>query len=245
MIISSLSRTTWTFLSLIVILSLLQKNQIYVHGFPTETCSSRDRKYTHNGVCCYMCPPGYRVESHCQLNLDDSSCKPCPQGYFQGDWNSQTDCFRVNLCNKSHEHVAEEANKDGTSDNTCACDVGYEYSGSGERCRKAALTVIVTPRSHITDVTTTNALSSSSWSWFWSSSSLLPSPTPKTGSKVSTGDSSKLTIHILVALLCSFIFFVILGLALWRYRKKIRVCIKQQENRKQIGKACIFAHMFS
>ncbi|XP_070561300.1 tumor necrosis factor receptor superfamily member 5-like isoform X2 [Ptychodera flava] len=163
MITSSFSGPTRTFLSLIVILPLLHKNKIYVYGFPTETCSEPDKMYIHNGVCCYMCPPGNRVASHCRSQPNDGSCQPCESGYYQDDLNSQTDCVKVKLCDKRHERVVEEPNKNGTSDRTCACDDGYEYSGSGERCRKAdppvglpsPPSVGLPSPSFITDVTTT------------------------------------------------------------------------------------------
>ncbi|XP_070561312.1 tumor necrosis factor receptor superfamily member 5-like [Ptychodera flava] len=100
----------------------------------TTTCSPEDHRYPFNDMCCNMCQPGYKVHKHCTHTPDDGICVPCSEGYFMSEWNGATQCLPINLCNKSHEHISVHARPDGTSDNICACDPGFQYTASGELC---------------------------------------------------------------------------------------------------------------
>ncbi|XP_077979473.1 uncharacterized protein LOC144434835 [Glandiceps talaboti] len=141
----------------IVILILFDFGEKFVSAAPIENCSANDRQYLHNGICCNMCQPGYKLYSHCRGRPDDRVCVPCPRLYYTRDWNYATDCIAVNPCNMSkYEYIRIPANSDGTSDNVCDCVAGYEYSPSGERCQKITEYVDVTlsPKSTIDETVT-------------------------------------------------------------------------------------------
>ncbi|XP_070561304.1 tumor necrosis factor receptor superfamily member 5-like isoform X2 [Ptychodera flava] len=133
----------------------------------TSTCSPEDHRYPFNHMCCNMCQPGYRVHKHCTQTPDDGICVPCSMGYFTSEWNGATQCLPINLCNKSHEHISVHARPDGTSDNTCACDPGFEYTASGELCIESPVKVFtqgiqVTPEPSFTPANPGSTLASGS-----------------------------------------------------------------------------------
>ncbi|XP_070561297.1 uncharacterized protein [Ptychodera flava] len=119
----------------------------------TNSCRTEDYKYFFDPLCCRMCPSGHKVESHCTSSNSASSCVPCPDGYFQSDWSGDTHCTLIDKCDKRFEHVSKLASLDRTTNNECACDVGYKYTSTQELCIEAPdeqQTPLPVPKEHST-----------------------------------------------------------------------------------------------
>ncbi|XP_077998482.1 uncharacterized protein LOC144451492 isoform X2 [Glandiceps talaboti] len=172
-----------------------------------------------------MCRPGYKVSRHCNDSRPDSTeCRPCPQGYYSSEWTGAHFCSQINSCSRRNEHIEVEAPKDGTANNVCQCDSGYQYSPSGEHCMKS-----------FTTDTTTNAIPTTVTSMPTTTGSQLTTST----SNVPTGESysSQLSTAWIVGLsggvLVLCLFFVILAIVC--YRKKWCPCHRKYKDAEREG----------
>ncbi|XP_070561264.1 tumor necrosis factor receptor superfamily member 5-like [Ptychodera flava] len=138
-------------LTIAVVLSLLC--DVMTAPTETDTCRFEDHKYYFNDICCDMCAPGHKVESHCTSSNSTSSCVPCRDDYFQKDWSGDTRCTVIDKCDGRFENVSKRA-LDKTMNNECACNVGYKYSDSEDkRCIEAQdekQTPLKVPKEHST-----------------------------------------------------------------------------------------------
>ncbi|XP_052102828.1 tumor necrosis factor receptor superfamily member 6-like isoform X1 [Mytilus californianus] len=88
---------------------------------------------TQNGLTCLVCPPGLYRKSDCTANGTKAVCEPCPDGYYNNQYNIATSCA---LCSPYciDKNAAPESTCNATADMTCRCKYGYfnHSKGSGE-----------------------------------------------------------------------------------------------------------------
>ncbi|XP_070561260.1 tumor necrosis factor receptor superfamily member 5-like [Ptychodera flava] len=70
------------------------------HGMCVLAGNCNERQFLHNGVCCQMCRPGYRLVSNCTLS-SASVCQLCPPGSYSNDFTADYTCKEVKPCNNS------------------------------------------------------------------------------------------------------------------------------------------------
>ncbi|XP_070561293.1 tumor necrosis factor receptor superfamily member 16-like isoform X2 [Ptychodera flava] len=100
------------------------------HGMCVLAGNCNERQFLHNGVCCQMCRPGYRLVSNCTLS-SASVCQPCQPGSYSNDFTADYTCKEVKPCNNSHEYIKVPAPENGTLDNACVCQRGWHYNSTG------------------------------------------------------------------------------------------------------------------
>ncbi|KAI5106222.1 tumor necrosis factor receptor superfamily member 1A precursor, partial [Silurus meridionalis] len=70
-----------------------------------STGSCLENEYWHNGFCCDMCPPGFKLTKACSGHGQRSTCEKCSPGLFLDSINYTPNCFS---CRKPCENAFKE-----------------------------------------------------------------------------------------------------------------------------------------
>ncbi|XP_056143063.1 tumor necrosis factor receptor superfamily member 1A [Lampris incognitus] len=93
---------------------------------------------TANGICCNMCPAGFKWGADCTAIGLRTKCLRCPQGEYRDQLNYAPNCRRCKRCKKFEEVVSECS---GSHNTICRCKEGlYKMSIDSEtyQCLKCS-----------------------------------------------------------------------------------------------------------
>ncbi|XP_069865828.1 tumor necrosis factor receptor superfamily member 26-like [Dipodomys merriami] len=90
----------------------------------------QDEYFSDDGLCCRLCPAGFRVSQPCSENHGMVKCVSCEAGTFMKHPNGRNSCFKCWQCGADQETVAA-CNQ--TANQQCQCRSGY-FCPQDEHC---------------------------------------------------------------------------------------------------------------
>nr|XP_020827471.1 tumor necrosis factor receptor superfamily member 14-like [Phascolarctos cinereus] len=105
-------------------------------------------QYNVDGVCCYPCHAGYKVNGTCSI-MTGTTCVPCDPGTYTAHQNGLKKCFQCKGCD-SESGFRTKWERSSTLNTLCGCSPGYFCTNiKDDDCERCMAHRVCTPGQYI------------------------------------------------------------------------------------------------